>query len=346
MRAGGTDPYLPIIEDDDLLKTLMEVGLDATKAAHFLDAATFRSTSRDLFDAPLLQLIGGQKLLFSPAVLGQNHAMVLLSVLSKREITFEQKGKAFEARVLSMLKKNGLDARGFEITRDKEVFEFDVLAPWDDFVFVFECKNRGLPRDQPMRIHHFTQEIRSQITQVKRLVEALHRWPDILNDGFGRDLSGKTIIPCILNNLPYARTGDLDGVFFYDYSALGRFFQSSQLNIKAVYNAGGDAKLFKKIGTARIWQGDTPTAADLVAELKDPIQLRILKHHTTDGQPMFGLAEGVAATMPEFVRQDVTHMTMADFAQIPRGNIRLQLERAQRRAKKLRRRALRSGKAN
>jgi hypothetical protein len=189
-----------------------------------------------------------------------------------------------------------------------------------------------------MQIHHFNQEVRSQVTQVKRLAEALHRWPDILEEQFGVDLSGKTIIPCILNNLPCARTGDVDGVFFYDYSALGRFFQSAQLNIKAVYNAGRDAKLFQKIGTARIWKGDTPTAADLIAELRDPIQLRILKHHTTEVQPLFGLAEGVGATMPEFVRHDVTHMTMADFAQIPRGNIRLRLERGRRRARKLRRR--------
>jgi hypothetical protein len=346
LRPEGTDPYLPILDDDELLKILVEVGLDAAKAAHFIDAATFRSTSRDLFDAPLLQLINRKKLLFSPAVLGQNHAMVLLSVFSKREIAFEQKGKAFEMRVLSLLRRGGLDARGFEITRDKETFEFDAVAPWDDFVFVFECKNRGLPRDQPMQIHHFTQEIRSHVTQVKRLVEALRRWPDILNKEFGRNLSGKTIVPCVLNNLPYARTGDLDGVLFYDYSALGRFFQSSQMNIKAVYNAGGGAKLLKKIGTVRIWKDDTPTAADLVAELRDPIQLRILKHHTTEGHPIFGLAEGIAATMPEFVRQDVTPMTMADFARIPRGNVRLQLERAQRRAKKLRRRATRSGPAN
>lgn len=98
----------------------------------------------------------------------------------------------------------------------------------------------------------------------------------------------------------------------------------------------------KKIGTARLWQGDTVTATDLVAELKDPIQLRIMKHHTTEGRPLFWLAEGIAAAAPEFVRQDVTHMSMADFAQIPRSNVRLQLERAERRARKLRRRARRS----
>ena len=102
----------------------------------------------------------------------------------------------------------------------------------------------------------------------------------------------------------------------------------------------------KKIGTARLWQGETPTATDLVAELKDPIQLRILKHHTTEGLPVFWLAEGVAASVPEFVRQDVTHLSMADFAQIPRSSVRLQLERAQRRARKLRRRALRNGPEN
>jgi hypothetical protein len=214
LQQEGLDRHLPIIDDEDLLKTLVTAGLDPVGAARFIDAATFRSTSLDLFDAPLLQLASGQKLLFSPAVLGQNHATVLLSVFSKREITFEQKGKAFETRVLSLLKSNDLDARGFEVTRDKEIFEFDALMPWEDYVFLFECKNRGLPRNQPTQIHHFNQGIRSQITQVKRLVEALQRWPDILREQFGTDLSAKTIIPCILNNLPYARTGDLDGVFF------------------------------------------------------------------------------------------------------------------------------------
>lgn len=155
---------------------------------------------------------------------------------------------------------------------------------------------------------------------------------------FDQLVASKQVVPCVLNNLPYARSGLHEGVYFFDFSALARFFGSRTLNIKSVHNLGGGAKLAQRTGTLPIWEGEKPTAGDLLKQLEDPIELRVLRHHTQATANVFQLDESTGALSPEQLREDVTAMTLADMAGIPRRTVKLAIDKAARKAKKSRRR--------
>lgn len=329
---------LPILTVSELRDVLHLGGLSQQGAATFIDLVTFRRTSRDLFDAPLIEMASGARLLFIPALLGHNPGSILLSVFSNLEIAFPRKGTAFEDRVRDVLRGHGLDARTFKVTRGGDEYEFDVVVPWGDFVFLFECKNRSLPGGHPVQEHHFAHEIRGHARQARRLADALNRWPEILQSEFGRDFSRRTIVPCVLNNLPYARAGDVDGVFFYDWSALTRFFGSGEMNIKTVLTFAKKVKRLHDIPTLRLWSGDRPSPEDLLAQLRDPVQLRIMRHHTRKEVLAFGLDRETIVIAPEFGREDITPRSMAIAAGLDPQKVKLELERAAKRASKSRQR--------
>ncbi|MDB5583762.1 MAG: hypothetical protein JWR80_8938 [Bradyrhizobium sp.] len=91
----------------------------------------------------------------------------------------------------------------------------------------------------------------------------------------------------------------------------------------------------QRIGTLPIWEGEKPEAGDLLKQLEDPIQLRVLRHHTEATENVFQLDESTGALSPEQLREDVTAMTLAD---IPRRTVKLAIEKTARKAKKSRRR--------
>ena len=326
-------------EDSEILAKLAHGGLTAEKALIFLETATFSRGSRDLFDAPLVRLKSGGRILFGPAIIGQNFAEILISVFATKDVALSRKGPAFEKRVIALLEANGVAVKSFKFKLKGAEYQYDAVALWGDYLFVFECKNRSLPGDRPIAAYHFELEARSSIKQIKRLCDALVSSSDALEERFGRGAAAKTIVPIVLHNLPYARFGPTEGVFFYDYSALSRFFKEGRLHVNAVHNAGDGAKLLNKIPTARIWVGEKPAPADLMAELNAPVQLRILKHHTRVFPVIFGLDMTTVGTTEFFIAEEVTEMTMADFSGIGRRAMRIALDKGARRARKLRKRA-------
>jgi hypothetical protein len=339
MPAAGF--HLPVISDDELVAVLVKVGLTEAGAARFIDHMTFKWANKDLFDAPLIQQADGRKILFTPALIGTNHATILMSVFSTLNADFARKGKAFETRVIADLRRQGLDARAVKVKRDGQEYEFDVLLPWDGYVFLFECKNRSIPRGRPVDQREFRSTTDEQIDQVNRLAGALTSWPEILSDEFGRDLSGATIVPIVFNNLPYARSGPTDGVYFYDYSALSRFFQSGHLNLKMPGREPQQPENLVVVTTVKMWGGEVPTAADLFNELQDPAQLRFKRFHTYTGLSHFWLDEGTVCQAPLFREIPATPLTAADCAGVPRRKVLEQIERGRRKFKKQRQKAQR-----
>jgi hypothetical protein len=93
------------------------------------------------------------------------------------------------------------------------------------------------------------------------------------------------------------------------------------------------------IPTFKLWSGDEPSVADLVAQIKEPMQLRVLAYHTRATSFKLPIDDKSAAVNPGFVRVDMTDRTMADLANIPRSKLRDAKNRASRRAKKLAKRA-------
>ena len=51
----------------------------------------------------------------------------------------------------------------------------------------------------------------------------LRSHPDVLLERAGIDLTGTTVVPCVLNSLPFSVPGAVDGVYVTDMSALTRF---------------------------------------------------------------------------------------------------------------------------
>jgi hypothetical protein len=157
---------------------------------------------------------------------------VLLSTLASLQEPLSSKGRALEKAILGLLLKRKLHACSFKVNRNSEEYEYDTVLAWGDYVFVFECKNNSLSNNRPMNAYYFDLGIRSAVRQVKRLVHALQRFPDILAEKMQIDISGKKIIPCVLNSLPYARIGELDGVYCTDSSILDRFLSDRHFYLK------------------------------------------------------------------------------------------------------------------
>ena len=59
---------------------------------------------------------------------------------------------------------------------------------------------------------------------------------------------------------------------------------------------GEDTQLIEHIKMAALWAGERPIAEDLVQELRNPMQLRIVKAHAELTWPTFPLSDTVAAT--------------------------------------------------
>src|SRR5690606_19802114 len=106
-----------------------------------------------------------------------------------------------------------------------EEYEFDVIVEWGDYLFVFECKNRSLSSYNPIAAYYFALEIDSAVKQTNRLVRGLLDSPALVLDRTGIDISNKKIVPCVLNSLPYALSGEHDGVFVADASGIKRYFK-------------------------------------------------------------------------------------------------------------------------
>ena len=267
---------LQVYERNELTAILTKVGLTAEKAERLMAVATFGRGRRDLFDAPLLTQADGRLMLFGPAAIGARVADVLTSVFSALRLNFDDKGKAFERRVMALLKEKGMAPQAFKFKRAFEDYEYDAVIAWDGLIFVFECKNRSLPAANATAIRDFLDDRKDVLHQVKRLIGALERWPEELTARFGPEAAGKTIVPVVLRNLPYAQQGPTDGVYFYDFSALTRFFESGQMNNGVQIDRGIEIQ----VPTFRLWAGDQPVAADLLAQLQDPIQLKLIENRT------------------------------------------------------------------
>lgn len=332
--TSNPDAWLIPFDRAELAAVLIRNGLVAQKAELFIDQARFRTSSVDLYDAPLIQSADGSLIGFGPAMVGASAAGALLSIFARKEASFDRKGKSFERRVVDLLKGQGLKVATLKTSRGGEEYDYDAMLLWDGHLFLFECKNRSLPYDKAVRVRNFVRETRKQVRQVTRLRDALDVWPDLVQQAFGEPLGDRKVVPVLLNNLPYARFGDTDGVYFYDFQALSRFFHSRALSFEM--SAGGRRDTRTKIDAVRLWRGDTPTAADLLAQLENPIQLRITHNLTRGSHFNFQLDAHTIASEPRLFREDLTPENIGIAAGIPRHVMK---QKARALAKKVRKKA-------
>jgi hypothetical protein len=347
---SGEHPRLPIFTEDELVAALVQGGIAAQAAVGFLREVTFRRSSSDLYDAPLVQLEDGRFMLFSPASIGSNIAGVLRSIFARKQVVFERKGDAFEALLLKRLKEfgaqHGFEAATYTTSIDTQKYQYDVLILWDGYLFVLECKNRSVSDGRPVQARHFARENLKHARQVTRLAIAMETHPEHVNAAFSRDVGRVTVVPVVLNNLTYAREGLHEGVYFHDAGALLRFFKSPAVSARVALPLGGGKTRIHEVSSVRIWADTKPSVRDLLEQLKNPVQLKILRHHTVTSQFRFPLDDRTTAVVTEYTRSPQDHYTLAEIGGTKRREVRESFAKARKKAQKQKRKFDRSTELN
>ena len=322
----------------DLIAVLEKCGLRNGAAGTFVRAVTLGSSSRDLFDCPLIKLTDGSLMVFGPGLIGSNPARIILSQIANLGEPLSRKGKAFEADILQFLKKQGLVVDSFSVNRGGEEYEYDVVLYWGDYVFVLECKNHSLSNHHPAQAYYFGLQIHSSAKQVKRLAENLARNPEILRGRFGPEAAEKKIIPCVLNSLPYALPGQIDGVYFTDASGLKRFFQERYFHLKTPHRSNDTVQILHRTAIHSLWSGESPSADDLIQQLEDPFQLKVMLAHIRLGTRIFATGPQRAVCAHHFARDEMSIDSYADVVGVSGTAVRKEMAEIGRQVKKLRKR--------
>lgn len=340
-RQSGTDPagLIFTIPRSDLVSILERCGLKHEAAETFIDAVTLTKASRDLFDCPLIAMADGSFLLFGPGVLSVNPARVVLSIISQRGEALGRKGKAFERDILSFLKDQNLHAKSFTVKREGEDYEYDVVFVWGDYVFVLECKNHSLSNHHPIQAYFFGLEVASSGRQVKRLVENLKRYPEILQDHLDVDIKNKTIVPCVLNALPYSLPGPVDGVYFADASALKRFFRERYFHVSTPHRIVENVQVLHRMAVHSLWAGDLPTVEDFMCHLSEPFQIKLMLAHVEVRSQAFSAGGSHLVINHGFARKEMTLESYAMVAGASAKILRAEREEISRQVTKMRTRA-------
>ena len=290
--AGGRDrpserEWIVNFSLGQLEEQLVKVGLSLEAANTFISQTTFNSRSIDLFDCPLLRRSDGSVSLVGPAAIHADAGIVTYSNLGSLGDKFEKKGKRFENTVLNFFKDKGFNPYSIEAVRGREPYQIDVILPWENYLFVFECKNKGLSNNHPTRSYYFRKERDGFVEQVRRQVEGLLRYPDMSLEAGGIDPRDKTIVPCVLYEVPYSEAGTVDGVFIADWSSLSRFFKDRYIRAKRPHDIFEKDRLLHRIPLYSFWSNEKPTPQDLVRQLSDPVQLQIMRSRLAEIESVF-----------------------------------------------------------
>lgn len=297
---------------ETLVAILNRVGLNDGAAETFINQVSLRASSRDLFDQPLIRMQDGSLLVFGPGILNSDPARVTLSAIGNQSQQLGRKGKAFEQETLRFFEKQGLAAKSLKFKQDGEEFEYDVIVRWEDHIFILECKNRMLSGRNPTAAYYFALEIVSAIEQVKRLAQALVKHGDVVLKKTGIDVTNKIIVPCVVNSLPYAMTGEQDGIYVTDASGLKRFFQERNFHVIRPHHLKGKAAtILHRTAMKALWQGDKPTPADLVSYLTNPLQLQLMIGHAKKRSHYFGLGERTVVAVADIAHEEMTTASIA-----------------------------------
>jgi hypothetical protein len=344
-KADATgDDLLPVFTEDELLEVLERCGLERAAAARFMELASLHRASRDMFDCPLIRLAGGKVALFAPAVLSVNIAMVVLSNLSNRTEELGRKGKAFEEHIREVFKRNNIDVFAFKVKRDGETYEYDAVAVWGDYIFVFECKNRSLSGNDPGQAYYFDLEVRGQAKQASRLADALVRYPDIVEKEIGPAHVDKQVVVAVLHSLPYSRAVPIDGVYFTDASALTRFLEQRYFFIKAPHQIQQHT-ILHRTALKNFWKGEKPTVDEFLQALDEPFALILLLKHLTIKPFTFAVSEAELVGVTELSRKPMTTESACKAVGANLDVALREISEVYKQAKKLRRRMEKQGKS-
>lgn len=305
LQARDADRLTIRFSNAELVELLQRLGLQGGKAEVFIGHATYRKASRDLFDQPLIKRQEGGYLLLAISAATSSIPNIILSTLGMLEVNLDGRGKRFEKRMIALLGKHGIKAKNIICDRDGETYDYDVAFVWGDYLFLFECKSRGLSGGDPSRIYFFSLGIRRVINQVARLAEGLKRHPDILSN-YMPEAVGKQVVHCVVNSLPYATFTEKDALHFADEGGIDRFFLQSEIGPRSFSREAGLGEIDPASAVAFLWDGDKPTPEDFLRHLRSPIQLVNAVSHLKLIPIQVPVGEDAALQVVDFLRTDRT----------------------------------------
>ncbi|MBX4949601.1 NERD domain-containing protein [Rhizobium binae] len=326
IAADDIDSVFPRLTLSELEAILDRNGVVGPKASIFINHASFHKSSRDLYDAPILRGDGDWCRIAAPGLVGALILRLVLSTLANKEIDIEGKGPAFEVQFRDSLKAQGLSVYDFQANRAGGPFEYDALVPWGDYLFVFECKNRSLSGSNPVASYNLLRSIGSHLKQVKRLAKALKDYPDILTEFVAEDCTNRTIVPVVMNSMPFSSGGSLEDVFFADAAAVGRFFEERNMHISQVHQVG-EHLVIHRVPTHSQWAGETPTAHDFMRHLEDPLPLRIMMAHLHAPSFLLHIGPNLLAETRSPRRGEMTTESLAGLAGMTLAQYQAEVDR-------------------
>ena len=302
------------LSNAELVQLLQRLGLQGGKAQVFIGHATYRKASRDLFDQPLIKMQDGGYLLLAISAATSSIPNIILSTLGMLEVNLDGRGKRFEKRMIELLGKHGIKAKNIICDRGGETYDYDVAFVWGDYLFLFECKSRGLSGGDPARIYFFSLGVRQVVKQVTRLAEGLKQYPDILSAYFPEAVD-KQVVHCVVNSLPYAMFSEEDTFHFADEGGIVRFFQQSEIGPRSISREAGLGPIDPASAVALLWDGPKPTPEDFLRHLRTPFQLANIVSHLELMPIQIRVGEEEALQVEYFLRTDWTADSQREAAQ-------------------------------
>jgi len=298
---------MSVITEDEIITLLVNGGFSKPSAKRFVKLATFHKSSADLFDQPLIRRDDGNLILFGPSILQINPVRVVLSAIANLKVPFVQKGQAFEETVLAFLRQqDDIEAHKFSFTANGEEFEYDCVAAWEKYIFLFECKNKRLSGHSPRITKLIRDEHQLHIRQVSRLANALIEHPDKLQEKSGISVSEKTIIPVILNCLPFWLPTSDNNVRSIDFSMLHRFFENGSISLATSSKVTKAFQLVHKMHLKKIWEDDKPTVEDFLRYIDSHHQVTLMEDHIVLQPEQYQLTSDLVLLTYDYCRLPMT----------------------------------------
>ncbi|QDU86789.1 hypothetical protein Pla175_01410 [Pirellulimonas nuda] len=269
-----TEPHdgLVMVAEADVVKTLTGHGLHEEKARTFLRHTTFGRGSVDVFDSPFVRCQDGRYCFVVTVAAFTDSASAIVSQLSSLRCDMSWKGKPFEEDTVKLLREQCDAAVGIHSKINGEELEIDCVALWDDILFVVENKNYFLPRDNPQSEYWFMKDQSDAARQVKAKAQSIEAHPQIVLEKLGKTVKWRKLVPVVLNGSPFSKSSPIEGVHFYDASALHRFFEQGFVSYSLVKGNSAAAVPVPE-STIRLWSAPSPCAEDLLRQLENPAQV-------------------------------------------------------------------------
>ncbi|WPJ97530.1 NERD domain-containing protein [Coraliomargarita algicola] len=291
----------------ELTEVLEQYGLSSKQANNFIETLRFSPSRNDLFNTPLLRGSDDAWHFFAPAYVGANLSEIIISLLSANGIQIKSKGKQFEKNTLDLLTEHGLNAKTFNYTLGDEQFECDAVFIWNEKLFVVECKNYGLSGMNTISSYYFSLKMKDARKQVQRISRQLNENSEIVKRHLGENAKWSETVSIVLNAMPWS-VGKVDGTYFYDSSALRKFFNEGHVSFEMPIRLN-DKVVVKRRHKVSLWAGEEPTSHDFLHQLNNPIQVEALKGEWEWGfDPQLPLlSKNLAIVRPFWKRKDPDH---------------------------------------